>query len=52
MVSEIIFWILLLLCAIGAVVPDAQSPWINRGRWGVALILIAILGVKVFGMPK
>lgn len=51
-VSEIIFWILLILCAIGAVIPDAQSPYVNRGRWGIALILIAILGFKVFGMPK
>lgn len=51
MVLQVIFWLLLLLCAIGVMVPDAQSPYIGRGRWVIALILIAIIGLKVFDNP-
>lgn len=47
----VIFWILLILCAIGVVVPDTAWPQINRGRFVVCLILIAIIGYKVFGSP-
>lgn len=49
MVLEILFWILLILVAIGALIPDAASPYVGRGRWVVALICIAILGFRVFG---
>lgn len=49
MVLEILFWILLILVAIGALVPDTANPYLGRGRWLVALILIAILGLRVFG---
>lgn len=47
MFLQILFWILLILCAIGAFTPD--SPFVLRGRWAVVLILIGILGFKVFG---
>jgi len=49
MVLVVIFWILLILSAIAALVPDSISPYIGRGRWVITLILIAILGYKVFG---
>lgn len=49
MVLQILFWILLILCAIGALVPDIASPYIGRGRWIIVLILIAILGLHDFG---
>ncbi len=49
MVLEILFWVLLILWGIGVVVPDSASPYINRGRWGVALVCFIILGLKVFG---
>lgn len=51
MVMQVIFWILLLLAAIGAIVPDTASPYLGRGRWVVCLILIAILGFVEFGNP-
>lgn len=52
MVLQVIFWLLLLLCAIGAAVPDAPPPnYVGRGRWVIALILIAIIGLKVFDNP-
>lgn len=51
MVLQILFWILLILAAIGALVPDSQSPYLGRGRWIIGLILIAILGFIVFGNP-
>lgn len=44
----ILYWILLLLCLIGAFVPDTPgNPWPTRGRWVIVLILFAILGFKV-----
>lgn len=46
MVLQVIFWILLILCAIGAFVPDATSPHVPKSRWILVLILIAILGYK------
>lgn len=51
MILTILFWILLILAAIGALVPDGTSPWIGRGRWIICLILIAILGFEAFGNP-
>jgi len=47
MVLVVIFWILLLLCAIGTFVPEASYPLVNRGRFVTILIMIAILGWKV-----
>lgn len=47
MVIVVLFWILLILLAIGALIPDTTSPYLGRGRWGVVLILIAILGYWV-----
>lgn len=52
MVLQILFWILLILAAIGAITPDATSPHLNRGRWIIALILIGILGFVAFGGIK
>lgn len=49
MVLQILFWILLILAAIGALVPDEKSPYLGRGRWIICLILIAILGFEAFG---
>jgi hypothetical protein len=51
MILETLFWLLLLLCAIGALVPDSASVYLGRSRWLVALILIAILGLKLFHNP-
>lgn len=50
-VLVVLFWILLILCVIGTFVPDTINPWLGRGRWVIALILIAILGLAVFGNP-
>jgi hypothetical protein len=47
MVIQVLFWILLILAALGALVPDAVSPYMTRGRHVVVLILIAILGFWV-----
>lgn len=49
MVLEILFWILLILAALGAIVPDSASPYLTRGRWIIVLVLLAILGLRVFG---
>jgi len=51
MVLQVLFWLVLLLCAIGAFVNDSVSPLLVRGRWVMVLILIAILGYVVFGNP-
>jgi hypothetical protein len=45
MVLTVIFWVLLVLCAVGVFVPDT-SPY-RRGFWAILLIEIAILGLKV-----
>lgn len=50
-VLTVLFWILLILCMIGAFIPDTAWPFIGRGRWVIALILFAILGIAVFGNP-
>lgn len=51
MVMQVLFWILLILALIGALVPDAVSPYLGRGRWIIALILILLLGLAVFHSP-
>lgn len=51
MVLTVIFWILLILTVIAALVPDSVSAYLGRGRWIVVLILIAILGYKVLDSP-
>lgn len=51
MILTILFWLLLLLCAIGVFVPDGASPYIGRSRWVIVLILITILGFKVLDNP-
>lgn len=51
MILTLIFWILLVLAAIGAFAADSKYPWLGYGRWIVALILIAILGYFTFGNP-
>ena len=43
---SIVYWILLVLCAIGAFVPSA-NPWIPRINGVIIIILFAILGLKV-----
>lgn len=47
MVLEIIFWILLILAFLGFWFPE---PYIRYVR-GVDLVLITILGLRLFGMP-
>jgi hypothetical protein len=49
MILTILFWILWLLCIIACCV--AESPFVSRGRWVVALIMIGILGFKLLGDP-
>lgn len=49
MVLVVLFWILLILAIIGVFVPE--QPFITRGRWVVTLVLLGILGLKVFGAP-
>lgn len=49
MFLTILFWILFILCAIGAFVPDANFPGGSRSRWVIMLILIGVLGYAVFG---
>ena len=51
-VSEVVFWVLLVLCAVGAFfVPDSQ-PYSHRGWFFFCLLLIAILGWHAFGTPN
>lgn len=47
MVLQILFWILLILSAIGVIAPP--SPPYARVSGVVTIILFAILGLKVFG---
>jgi peptidoglycan/LPS O-acetylase OafA/YrhL len=54
MVLEILFWLLLVLCAIGEFVPESASPLVGRLRRTTgfaALVLIGILGYFLFGNP-
>lgn len=48
MVLEILYWVLLILAIIGVFVPDTAGPYIGRSRWAVVLILMVILGLRVF----
>ena len=51
-VLVVIFWVLMLLAVIGALWPDSPNfPHLNRGRWIIVLILLAILGISQFGNP-
>lgn len=50
LVLTVIFWILLLLAALGVFAPDT-NPYFVRGRWVVVLLLIAILGYAALGNP-
>ena len=43
----VLFWILLILLFIAALVPDSVSPYIGRGRW----IVLLILGLHCLGNP-
>lgn len=46
---QILFWILLILLALGSFVADASIPGGPRSRWIILLILIGLLGWAVFG---
>ena len=46
----IIFWIFWILCLIGVLAP-VSGPYWTRGSWVLALLLIGILGFKLFGNP-
>ena len=50
MILQILFWILLILSAIGIFAPDTY-PNIHRGRFVVTLILLGILGYFVLNNP-
>jgi hypothetical protein len=50
-VLVVIFWVLMILAIIGAILPDNTSPYLSRGRWLIALILFAILGIAALGNP-
>lgn len=52
MVFEVLFWVLLILCFLGVFAPDAWGQNIVRGRVVVILILLTILGLRVFGAIK
>jgi hypothetical protein len=43
----IIYWVLLLLTAIGAFVPVTAWPYAPRATWVIAVILFIILGIKI-----
>lgn len=52
MILIVLFWILFLLSVIGIFSDGPNSPvWVGRGSRVVLLILIGILGLKVFGNP-
>lgn len=52
-VLNILFWIFLILAIVGVFVPEKpDQPFIARGRWVFVLILLGILGLKVFGFPS
>lgn len=44
----IFFWILVFLWLIGVFVPDTASPYIARGRGLIVLVLLILLGLKVY----
>lgn len=43
----ILYWLLVILCVIGAFAPAPYQIWGGR----LALVLFIILGIKVFGLP-
>ena len=47
MILEIVFIVLCVLACLGGFVSDA-TPYANRGRYGLLLVLIIILGLVVF----
>jgi hypothetical protein len=50
-ILEPIFWVLLILMALaGGFIPDSQ-PYAHRGRFIFVIVLIAILGLRIFGNP-
>lgn len=44
----IFFWILAFLWLIGVFIPDNASPYLVRGRSIVILIMLILLGWKVY----
>lgn len=47
MVIEILFWLLLILAALGFFVPEPYTRYVR----GVDLVLFVLLGLRVFGFP-
>jgi len=50
MVAIVLFWLFLVLGLLGIFAPDTW-PNINRGRFVILLLMIALLGYHVFGSP-
>lgn len=44
----VFFWVLCLLWVVGIFVPDTASPYLVRGRSVIILVLLILLGLKVF----
>ncbi len=44
----IFFWILAFLWLIGIFVPDTASPYVVRGRSFIILVMLILLGLKVY----
>jgi hypothetical protein len=44
----IFFWILAFLWLIGIFVPDTASPYVVRGRSLIILVMLILLGLKVY----
>lgn len=44
----IFFWILCFLWLLGIFIPDGSSPYLARGRFVIILVLLVLLGLKVF----
>lgn len=42
----IIYWVLLVLWGLGVIFGSGQ-PWWPRASWGVILVLLVILGLKL-----
>lgn len=47
---KIVFWLILLLAAIGGWTVPANPNW-QRGYNGILLLLLAILGAYAIGIP-
>lgn len=50
MVLEVIFWILLILSAIGAFLPETTA-YVVKSRFAIVLVLLGILGLHAFHNP-